>query len=169
MAPMEGVTNLSFRRLMRQIGGMGPSTTEFIPSSTLRTKGTKYSNRQSLIGRTADQHTDHGRDPAIMADAAGSSKTWVLTFATSIWDVRQKGLCALWGLCINKDPILAAQIVREVQCHTNTTDGRCVLDLMENEEMPLNFRKYVNLKAQRPLRFIGVQERTNTVGIAMWT
>ena len=32
LAPMEGVTNIVFRRLMRKIGGMGLTYTEFIPS-----------------------------------------------------------------------------------------------------------------------------------------
>ena len=32
LAPMEGVTNIVFRRLIRKIGGMGLLYTEFIPS-----------------------------------------------------------------------------------------------------------------------------------------
>ena len=77
-----------------------------------------------------------------------------------------KKVCAhSGGSALMKDPILAAQIVREVRAAIqipSTVKMRSWI-LMENEEMPLNFRKYVNLKAQRPLRFIGVQEETNTV------
>ena len=36
LAPMEGVTDLSFRRLIRHIGGVGLTCTEFIASSGLK-------------------------------------------------------------------------------------------------------------------------------------
>ena len=36
LAPMEGVTDLPFRRLIREIGGVGMTATEFIASEGLK-------------------------------------------------------------------------------------------------------------------------------------
>ena len=117
MAPMEGVTNLSFRRLMRQIGGMGLSTTEFIPSSTLRTKGTKVLEQAKFDSDERPISIQiYGRDPAIMADAARV----IQDLGADICDINMgcpsKKVCAhSGGSALMKDPILAAQIVREVR------------------------------------------------------
>ena len=117
MAPMEGVTNLSFRRMMRQIGGMGLSTTEFIPSSTLNTKGSKVLEQAEF---DSDEHPIsiqiYGRDPQIMADAAKV----IQDLGADICDINMgcpsKKVCAhSGGSALMKDPMLAAQIVRRVR------------------------------------------------------
>ena len=41
LAPMEGVTDLTFRRLVRQIGGCGLTVTEFIAAKNLAQKISK--------------------------------------------------------------------------------------------------------------------------------
>ncbi len=71
LAPMEGVTDLTFRRLIRQIGGCGLFFTEFIPARGL-------TNDASRCLRMAQFDHDerpiaiqvYGREPALMADAA---------------------------------------------------------------------------------------------------
>ena len=48
LAPMEGVTDLTFRRLIRQIGGAGLTCTEFIASAWLSQSGTMPSAKTSI-------------------------------------------------------------------------------------------------------------------------
>ena len=71
LAPMEGVTDLAFRRIVRSIGGPGLTYTEFIASKGL-TRGEKR------VWRMAQFDPDerplslqiYGRDPEMMAEAA---------------------------------------------------------------------------------------------------
>ena len=71
LAPMEGVTDLTFRRLIRSIGGCGLVHTEFIPARNL-----KLSIRQALdlAMFDADEHPIaiqiYGNDPEVMAEGA---------------------------------------------------------------------------------------------------
>ena len=41
LAPMEGVTDLYFRRVIRRVGGVGYTCTEFVPAKGLSLKGRK--------------------------------------------------------------------------------------------------------------------------------
>lgn len=117
MAPMEGVTNLSFRRFIRQIGGMGLSTTEFIPSSSLRNKGRKILEQAKFdVDERPISIQIYGRDPNIMADAARV----IQDLGADICDINMgcpsKKVCAhSGGSALMKDPQLAAQIVRTVR------------------------------------------------------
>lgn len=117
MAPMEGVTNVSFRRFIRQIGGVGLSTTEFIPSSTLRTKAKRVLEQAKF---DTDEHPIsiqiYGRDPEIMADAARV----IQDLGADICDINMgcpsKKVCAhSGGSALMKDPKLAAEIVSAVR------------------------------------------------------
>ena len=71
LAPMEGVTDLTFRRLIRQIGGCGLTVTEFIPARGLR------DNIPRVMEMTAFDDDESplaiqifGRDPQAMAEGA---------------------------------------------------------------------------------------------------
>ncbi len=71
LAPMEGVTDLAFRRLIRSIGGCGLTVTEFIPGRSLA-----GAHRQALAMAAFDPDERpvsvqvYGREPAVLADAA---------------------------------------------------------------------------------------------------
>lgn len=117
MAPMEGVTNLSFRRLMRRIGGIGLSCTEFIPSRSLSNHG-----KHDL--RTAQFDDDerpisiqiYGKDPQVMADAARV----VQDLGADICDINMgcpsKKVCSnSGGSALMKDLNHAAKIVQHVR------------------------------------------------------
>ena len=61
LAPMEGVTDLSFRRLVRSIGAVGLTVTEFIASEALR--------RGVAPGDAASGETQERRPPAVSQHA----------------------------------------------------------------------------------------------------
>jgi len=71
LAPMEGITDRPFRRLVRGLGGCGLTVTEFVSSDQM-SKQVRRAWRAAEID--ADEHPVavqiYGRDPALMAEAA---------------------------------------------------------------------------------------------------
>ena len=71
LAPMEGVTDLTFRRLVRQIGGCGLTVTEFIAAKNL---AQKISKEMRMAAFDDDERPIciqlYGREPEAMADGA---------------------------------------------------------------------------------------------------
>jgi len=71
LAPMEGVTDLHFRRLVRSIGSVGLTVTEFIPGRSL---AEGHKNALAMAAFDDDERPVsvqvYGRDPAVLADAA---------------------------------------------------------------------------------------------------
>ena len=117
LAPMEGVTDLTFRRLVRQIGGVGLTVTEFIASEGLR-RGSAKMEQMARIDE--DEHPVaiqiYGRDPASMAEGAKI----VQDLGADICDINMgcpsKKVCAhSGGSALLKDPALARDIVRAVR------------------------------------------------------
>ena len=117
LAPMEGVTNIIFRRLIRQIGGTGLTCTEFIPSSAL-------SNRGKKVLRLAEFDPEerpisiqiYGKDPMEMAESARVLQD----LGASIVDINMgcpsKQVCAnSGGSALMREPELAIDIVRAVR------------------------------------------------------
>ena len=117
LAPMEGVTNIIFRRLIRQIGGTGLTCTEFIPSSAL-------SNRGKKVLRLAEFDPEerpisiqiYGKDPMEMAESARVLQD----LGASIVDINMgcpsKQVCAnSGGSALMREPELALDIVRAVR------------------------------------------------------
>ena len=113
LAPMEGVTDLTFRRLIRSIGGCGLTVTEFIPGKSL-----KDAHRTAL--RMAEFDVDerpvsiqvYGRDPEVMADAA----RYVADLGADIVDLNMgcpsKKVCKnSGGSALMREPELARRIV----------------------------------------------------------
>ncbi len=113
LAPMEGVTDLSFRRLIRSIGGCDLTCTEFIPVRSLTEE-----HRSAL--RTAEFDPDerpisiqvYGRDPKVMADAA----RYVQDLGADIVDLNMgcpsKQVCKnSGGSSLMKEPDTARRIV----------------------------------------------------------
>ena len=117
LAPMEGVTDLSFRRLVRSIGGVGLTCTEFIASSGLK-KG--HGKMYEMARFDADERPVsiqiYGKDPATMADAARI----VQDMGADICDINMgcpsKKVCAhSGGSALMKDEELALSIVSAVR------------------------------------------------------
>ena len=71
LAPMEGVTDVLFRRLIRQIGGVGLTVTEFIAARALQFN---IKNTRRLATFDDDEHPIaiqiFGREPLLLAEAA---------------------------------------------------------------------------------------------------
>ena len=71
LAPMEGVTNIVFRRLIRKIGGPGLTYTEFIASNALQHRGKKVLELAEFDPEEQPIAIQiFGRQPEEMAEAA---------------------------------------------------------------------------------------------------
>lgn len=117
LAPMEGVTDLTFRRLVRSIGGTGLTVTEFIPSEGLRRGAAK-------MGQMARFDPDerpiaiqiYGRDPKAMAEGARIVEASGADLCDINMGCPSKKVCAhSGGSALLKDPALAVAIVRAVR------------------------------------------------------
>jgi len=117
LAPMEGVTNLSFRRLIRSIGGCDLTVTEFIPGKSLAQghasalKMAEFDPNERPISIQV-----YGRDPAVMADAA----RFVQDLGADIVDLNMgcpsKQVCKnSGGSALMREPELAREIVQAMR------------------------------------------------------
>jgi len=117
LAPMEGVTDLPFRRLIREIGGAGLTCTEFIASEGLkRGVGKMHEMAQFDPDESPISIQIYGRRPDVMAEAARI----VADMGPSIIDINMgcpsKKVCAhSGGSALMKDPKLARDIIRSVR------------------------------------------------------
>ena len=117
LAPMEGVTNIMFRRFIRKIGGTGLTYTEFIPSKALSGKGSKVLKMTEFDpDETPIAIQIFGKDPKYMATAAKV----VQDLGASILDINMgcpsKQVCAnSGGSALMKEPDLAIEIVKAVR------------------------------------------------------
>ena len=121
LAPMEGVTNLTFRRLIRELGGPGLTYTEFIPSEALAGGGAKPGSK---IAKLAEFDPDEvpiaiqifGRRPEGMADAARIVEDMGATICDINMGCPSKRVCARsGGSALMKEPELAVEIVAAVR------------------------------------------------------
>ena len=114
---MEGVTNKTFRRLIRSIGGHGLTYTEFIASQTIQNRGNRALQTASF---DPDENPIalqlYGKDPYIMAEAAKVVEGLGATIIDINMGCPSKKVCARsGGSALMKEPKLAAAIVREVK------------------------------------------------------
>ena len=118
LAPMEGVTDLAFRRLVRRVGRPGLTSTEFIAARGLS------ESRSKRLWRVAAFDPDErpiaiqifGKEPPLMAEAARLLEA----HGASIIDINMgcpsKKVCAnSGGSALMSDLPLAARIVREAR------------------------------------------------------
>lgn len=121
LAPMEGVTDLTFRRLIRSIGGCGLTVTEFIPAKNLRMsieaalKLARFDPDERPIAIQI-----YGNDPEAMADGARI----VTDLGADILDLNMgcpsKKVCARsGGSALMKEPELARRIVAAMRAATD--------------------------------------------------
>lgn len=117
LAPMEGVTDLPFRRLVRHIGGPGLTCTEFIAASGLHLgRGKMWETAQFDSDERPISVQIYGKDPQEMADAARV----VQDLGADICDINMgcpsKKVCAhSGGSALMRDPKLALHIVKAVR------------------------------------------------------
>ncbi len=119
LAPMEGVTDLGFRRLIRSIGGAGLTCTEFVPSSSLA--GVKDEGRAfEMAAFDPDERPVsiqiYGRDPDIMAEAARVVQGLGATICDINMGCPSKKVCKnSGGSALMRDLDLATAIVAKVR------------------------------------------------------
>lgn len=120
LAPMEGVTDLTFRRLIRQIGGCGLTVTEFIPANGLTHDAPKclrmaqFDEDESPVAIQI-----YGRDPELMGEAA----RYVADLGPDIIDLNMgcpsKRVCQRsGGSALMKEPELARSIIASMRAAT---------------------------------------------------
>ncbi len=117
LAPMEGVTDLPFRRMIRGIGGCGLTWTEFVPASQLAAE-----NRRALAMLATDPDERpfgiqvYGREPAILADAARMAQDHGADIVDLNMGCPSKKVCAhSGGSSLMREPLLAARILRAMR------------------------------------------------------
>lgn len=118
LAPMEGVTDLTFRRLVRGIGGVGLTCTEFIASAWLAEDGHKHARR--LAAFDPDERPVavqiYGKRPDVMAEAARRVQDMGATICDINMGCPSKRVCTRsGGSALMKEPELAVEIVRQVR------------------------------------------------------
>lgn len=117
LAPMEGVTDLTFRRLIRQIGGCGLTVTEFIPASQLQMNVAQARRLAAFDGDERPISIQvYGRDPYTLGEAARI----VQDLGADIVDVNMgcpsKKVCAhSGGSALMREPELAKAIVASMR------------------------------------------------------
>jgi nifR3 family TIM-barrel protein len=117
LAPMEGVTDLTFRRLVRQIGGTGLTVTEFVASEGLRRGSAKMEEMARFDPEERPVAVQiYGRNPEAMAEAARIIEDQGATICDINMGCPSKKVCAhSGGSALLKEPDLARQIVRAVR------------------------------------------------------
>ncbi|MCP4805462.1 MAG: tRNA-dihydrouridine synthase [Proteobacteria bacterium] len=116
LSPMEGVTDLTFRRLVRQIGGVGLTVTEFVPGAAVA-RGDK--KMMQLVEFDTDEWPVsvqlYGKDPRAMAEGAKVIQDMGATFCDINMGCPSKKVCkSSGGSALMKDVETATAIVRAV-------------------------------------------------------
>lgn len=117
LAPMEGVTDLSFRRTVRRLGGVGLTCTEFIPASSLhKGRGRPWETLQFDPDESPVSVQIYGKSPKEMAEGAKV----VESSGADICDINMgcpsKRVCSRsGGSALMREPELAVEIVAAVK------------------------------------------------------
>ncbi|MCB9680960.1 MAG: tRNA-dihydrouridine synthase [Alphaproteobacteria bacterium] len=117
LAPMEGVTDITFRRLVRGIGGVGLVCTEFIPASGL---AEDIERCRALAELDEDEHPVtiqvYGREPEALAAGARAAQALGADIVDLNMGCPSKKVCAhSGGSALMKEPELARAIVRAIR------------------------------------------------------
>lgn len=117
LAPMEGVTDLTFRRLIRHVGGAGMVFTEFIPAKGLaqnieRCRETaKFDPDQRPVAIQV-----YGRDPGALADGARAAQELGADVVDLNMGCPSKKVCKnSGGSSLMREPLLVRDIVRAMR------------------------------------------------------
>ncbi len=117
LAPMEGVTDLTFRRLVRSVGSVGLTVTEFIAGEALRRGVAKA---EMMARFDPDEHPVaiqiYGRNPEAMADAARAIEDAGADIVDLNFGCPSKKVCAhSGGSSLLREPELARAIIKAVR------------------------------------------------------
>jgi tRNA-dihydrouridine synthase B len=117
LAPMEGVTDLTFRRLIREIGGCGLTCTEFVPARGLRDNIPRV---MAMVQFDEDEHPlsiqVYGRDPEAMAEGARIAEDLGADIVDLNLGCPSRKVCAhSGGSALMREPALARDIVRAMR------------------------------------------------------
>lgn len=117
LAPMEGVTDLAFRRLVRAVGGVGMTWTEFIPGEGLARGDDRWVRMAAFDPDERPVAVQvYGRDPALLAEAARRVQDLGATIVDINMGCPSKKVCAhSGGSALMREPALVAAIVRAVR------------------------------------------------------
>lgn len=117
LAPMEGVTDLTFRRLVRRIGGVSMTCTEFIPAAGLA-QNIQRCRDMAIFDEDERPITIqvYGRDPRWLAEGARVAQDLGADVVDLNMGCPSKKVCAnSGGSALMREPELATQIVRAVR------------------------------------------------------
>jgi tRNA-dihydrouridine synthase B len=117
LAPMEGVTDITFRRLIRQIGGCSLTCTEFIPARGLAENIARC--KQMAIFDPDERPLTiqvYGRDPVWLAEGAKVAEDLGADIVDLNMGCPSKKVCAhSGGSALMKEPELARELVRAIR------------------------------------------------------
>lgn len=121
LAPMEGVTDLTFRRLIRQIGGAGLVFTEFIHSGALHMgRGREWNMARFDPDEAPIGVQLFGRDPDTLAEGARIVEAMGATLVDINMGCPSKAVCNhSGGSALMKEPALVRRIVATVRAATS--------------------------------------------------
>jgi tRNA-dihydrouridine synthase B len=117
LAPMEGVTDITFRRLIRSIGGCGLTFTEFIPAAGL----SRRSARELLIATFDEDERPitlqvFGNDPTTLAEGARVAEDLGVSAIDLNMGCPSKRVCAhSGGSSLLREPERVRDIVRAMR------------------------------------------------------
>jgi len=116
LAPMEGITDRSFRRMVRQLGGCGLTVTEFVSSEAM-TRDVRHAWQTAEID--PDEHPVaiqiYGRSPERMAQAARSCEDLGADFVDlNLGCPAKKVVSGSSGAALMREPRLAEAILQAV-------------------------------------------------------
>jgi nifR3 family TIM-barrel protein len=117
LAPMEGVTDVTFRRLIRSVGGCGMTFTEFIPAAGLSRRGAR-----ELLSATFDEAERpvtlqvFGNDPSLLAEGARVAADLGVSAVDLNMGCPSKRVCAhSGGSSLLREPDLVRAIVQAIR------------------------------------------------------
>jgi len=117
LAPMEGVTDLTFRRLVRTIGGTGLTVTEFVPAEGLRRDIPRV---LEMVRFDPDERPlsiqVYGRAPGALAEGAKIAQDLGADIVDLNMGCPSKKVCAhSGGSALMKEPEFARELVRAIR------------------------------------------------------
>ena len=117
LAPMEGVTDLSFRRTIRRIGGVGLTCTEFVPASSLhKDRGQPWETVKFDKDESPVSVQIYGKNPKEMAEGARVVESTGADICDINMGCPSKRVCSRsGGSALMREPDLAREIVSAVR------------------------------------------------------